>query len=240
MKTYKRDIKEVTVYNYMELFKHTLFINLEQREDRLKHAKEEFKKMGINAQRFNAVKLASGAVGCTMSHIKCLELAKERNYDQVFICEDDITFTNPELLKKNLRKFYENKDIQWDVLIIGGNAVPPYINIDNYCVRILNCQTTTGYVVKKSFYDTLISNMKEGVTKLMKEPNNKRMYAIDMYWKPLQMQNFWYMITPPTVTQYENYSDIEGKNLNYDHLLLDMEKKWLIEQQKRMKMKLTS
>jgi GR25 family glycosyltransferase involved in LPS biosynthesis len=240
MKTYKRDIKEVTVYNYMELFKHTLFINLEQREDRLKHAKEEFKKMGINAQRFNAVKLASGAVGCTMSHIKCLELAKERNYDQVFICEDDITFTNPELLKKNLRKFYENKEIQWDVLIIGGNAVPPYINIDNYCVRILNCQTTTGYVVKKSFYDTLISNMKEGVTKLMKEPNNKRMYAIDMYWKPLQMQNFWYMITPPTVTQYENYSDIEGKNLNYDHLLLDMEKKWLIEQQKRMKMELTS
>ena len=240
MKTYKRDIKEVTVYNYMELFKHTLFINLEQREDRLKHAKEEFKKMGINAQRFNAVKLASGAVGCTMSHIKCLELAKERNYDQVFICEDDITFTNPELLKKNLRKFYENKEIQWDVLIIGGNAVPPYINIDNYCVRILNCQTTTGYVVKKSFYDTLISNMKEGVTKLMKEPNNKRMYAIDMYWKPLQMQNFWYMITPPTVTQYENYSDIEGKNLNYDHLLLDMEKKWLIEQQNRMKMELTS
>ena len=74
----------------------------------------------------------------------------------------------------------------------------------------------------------------------MKEPNNKRMYAIDMYWKPLQMQNFWYMITPPTVTQYENYSDIEGKNLNYDHLLLDMEKKWLIEQQKRMKMELTS
>ena len=35
------------------------------------------------------------------------------------------------------------------------------INIDNYCVRILNCQTTTGYVVKKSFYDTLISNMKK-------------------------------------------------------------------------------
>ena len=240
MKTYKRDIKEVTVYNYMELFKHTLFINLEQREDRLNHAKEEFKKMGINAQRFNAVKLASGAVGCTMSHIKCLELAKERNYDQVFICEDDITFTNPELLKKNLRKFYENKEIQWDVLIIGGNAVPPYINIDDYCVRILNCQTTTGYIVKKSFYDTLISNMKEGVTKLMKEPNNKRMYAIDMYWKPLQMQNYWYMITPPTVTQYENYSDIEEKNLNYDHLLLDMEKKWLIDQQKRMKMELTS
>ena len=68
----------------MELFKHTLFINLEARKDRLEHAEKEFKKMNIIAERFNAVKLASGAVGCTMSHIKCLELAKQRNYDQVW------------------------------------------------------------------------------------------------------------------------------------------------------------
>ena len=77
----------------------------------------------------------------------------------------------------------------------------------------------------------MIKNFKEGVTKLMRDPNNKRMYAIDIYWKKLQMENFWYMITPPTVTQYENFSDIENKKLNYDHLLLDMDKKWLLKQQ---------
>lgn len=223
----------------MELFKHTLFINLETRKDRLEHAENEFKKMNINAERFNAVKLASGAVGCTMSHIKCLELAKQRNYDQVFVCEDDIVFKNPELLKKNITKFSENKDIQWDVLIIGGNSVPPYMKVGDYCARILNCQTTTGYIVKKSFYDILINNMKEGVKHLMKNPENKRQYAIDIYWKRLQMQYFWYMITPPTVSQYENYSDIEGKNMSYDHLLLDMEKEWFIKQQKEMQQKMS-
>lgn len=219
----------------MDLFKHTFFINLESRKDRLEHAENEFKKMNIKAERFNAVKLASGAVGCTMSHIKCLELAKQRNYEQVFVCEDDIIFKNPELLKNNITKFSGNKDIQWDVLIIGGNSVPPYMKVGDYCARILNCQTTTGYIVKKSFYDILINNMKEGVKHLMKEPENKRQYAIDIYWKILQMQYFWYMIIPPTVSQYENYSDIEGKNMSYDHLLLDMEKEWFVKQQEEMK-----
>jgi len=216
----------------MDIFEHTLFINLDHRKDRLEHVEKEFEKMGIQGERFNAIKTASGAVGCTLSHIKCLEIAKERDYEQVFICEDDITFTNPELFKQNIEKFCMNEDIMWDVLIIGGNNVPPYKQYYDYCARVFNCQTTTGYIVKQDFYDTMIKNFKEGVANLMRNPSNKRMYAIDIYWKKLQMENFWYMITPPTVTQYENYSDIENRNLNYDHLLLDMDKTWLIQQQR--------
>jgi GR25 family glycosyltransferase involved in LPS biosynthesis len=211
----------------MELFKHTLFINLEHRKDRLEHVTNEFEKMNIQAERVNAVRPKSGAVGCTMSHIKCLELAKSRDYEYVCICEDDISFTEPELFKEQLNKFYENKNIQWDILIIGGNNVPPYQQLFDYSSRVFNCQTTTGYIVKKHMYDILIKNFKEGVQQLAKNPENKQMYAIDVYWKRLQMQYYWYMITPPTVTQYENYSDIENKNTNYNHLLLDMDKKWL-------------
>ena len=217
----------------MELFKHTLFINLENRPDRLEHAESEFKKMDIIAERVNAVKTKYGAVGCTMSHIKCIELAKSRDYEYVFICEDDITFLNPELLKENIQKFAENDEIRWDMLIIGGNNVPPYQQIDDYCARVFYCQTTTGYIIKKQYYDTLLKNFKESATNLMRNPENKREFAIDMYWKKLQMCDFWYMITPPTVTQYENYSDIEEQTTNYDHLMLDMEKKWYVE---RMKM----
>jgi GR25 family glycosyltransferase involved in LPS biosynthesis len=222
----------------MELFKHTLFINLEHRSDRLEHVKEELKKIGVEGERVNAVKLAQGAIGCTMSHIKCIELAKTRNWPHVFICEDDITFTNPSLFLENIKKFHENKDIIWDVLIIGGNNVPPYQKVQPYCARVLNCQTTTGYIVKSDFYDVLIDNFKEGVQKLMKNPANKREFAIDMYWKRLQMQYYWYMIMPATVTQYENYSDIEDRNMSYDRLLLDTDKEWYTKQQKAMKMQL--
>ena len=105
-------------------------------------------------------------------------------------------FTNPELFKTNIEKFCENEDIMWDVLIIGGNNVPPYKQYYDYCARVYNCQTTTGYIVKQEFYDVMIKNFKEGVTKLMRDPNNKRMYAIDIYWKKLQMENFGTPMSP--------------------------------------------
>jgi glycosyl transferase, family 25 len=216
----------------MELFEHTLFINLENRKDRLEHALTEFKKMGINAERVNAINMQNGAIGCTMSHIKCIELAKSRNWEQVFICEDDITFLNPELLIQNIEMFYNNDDILWDVLIIGGNNVPPYQQLYEYAARIFRNQTTTGYIVNKHYYDTLLKNFKESAANLLRKPNNKREYALDIYWNRLQMQDFWYMITPPTVTQYENYSDIEKRNTNYDFLMLDMEKQWYLDQLK--------
>jgi GR25 family glycosyltransferase involved in LPS biosynthesis len=218
----------------MDLFEHTLFINLENRTDRLEHANQEFEKLGIKAERVNAIKMKNGAIGCTMSHIKCIELAKSRNYEQVFICEDDICFTNPDLLKTNIELFHENEDILWDMLIVGGNNVPPYQQVEPYCARVFYCQTTTGYIVKHHYYDTLLANFRESAGNLMRNPENRREYALDIYWKKLQIQDFWYMITPPTVTQYENYSDIEQQATNYDHLMLDMEKVWYVERMKQL------
>jgi GR25 family glycosyltransferase involved in LPS biosynthesis len=219
----------------MELLKNTLFINLEHRKDRLEHVKTELSKLGVEGERVNAVKAKMGAIGCTLSHIRCLELAKQRDYEEVFICEDDITFTKPELLLKNLTKFHEEDNMLWDMIIIGGNNVPPYHKINENCVRVFYCQTTTGYIVKRSYYDTLIKNFKESANLLMKNPTEegKKKYALDIYWKRLQLQDFWYMITPPTVIQYENYSDIEERNTNYNHLMLDMDKEWFFAQFKK-------
>jgi len=212
----------------MELFEHAFYINLESRPDRLKHIIEELKKMNINAERVNAIKMTEGAIGCTLSHIRCLELAKERQYPHIFIIEDDIVFLKPELLQENIMKFQENPELKnWDVLIIGGNNCPPYMKITDYCIRVGNNQTTTGYIVKSHYYDTLIKNFKESAELLMRNPTNKRAYALDMYWKRLQQIGTWLMIVPATVTQYQDYSDIEKRVVNYDHLMLDIQKDWL-------------
>lgn len=210
----------------MELLKNTLYINLEHRKDRLTHVIKELDKIGIQGERFNAVKTKNGAIGCTMSHIKCLEIAKERNYETVFICEDDITFTNPEVLLDSLQKFYDNNSLEWNVLLIGGNNVPPYEKTSDYCIRVSNCQTTTGYIVKNSYYDVLIQNFRESVQGLLKNPNNKQQYALDMYWKQLQRMHRWYMLFPFTVVQCESYSDIEERVVDYKGLMLDADKEW--------------
>jgi GR25 family glycosyltransferase involved in LPS biosynthesis len=208
----------------MELFKNTLFINLENRKDRLEHANLEFKKMGINAERINAIRTTNGAIGCTLSHIHCIETAKKRGYEYVFICEDDIEFKNPELLKENLDKFYDNDKINWDMLIIGGNNVPPYHQVSDYCVRVFYCQTTTGYIVKKHYYDILIDNYKKGIENFMKNPDKPELYSIDRYWFLLQNKDNWYLIIPLSVIQKEDYSDIQKKNVNFRNYMLDYNK----------------
>lgn len=211
----------------MELLKNTLYINLEQRTDRKDHVEQQLKILGINGERVPAVKTKTGCIGCTMSHIKCLKLAKERNYDWVFICEDDILFNNPNLFLENLNKFNQNYINNWDVVIVGGTNCPPYHKQTDYCIKVRNCQTTTGYIVKKHYYDTLIVNFTESVNRLVREPGRKKEFALDIYWKQLQQKDNWFMIIPPTVSQRADYSDIEERFVNYDGLMLDLDKEWL-------------
>jgi hypothetical protein len=116
---------------------------------------------------------------------------------------------------------------EWDVLIISGNICPPFQPIGDFCVRLTNCQCCTGYIVQQHYYDTLIANFREGITKLLSDPTNKREFAVDMYWKRLQPKDRWYMIVPPTVVQVEGFSDIEKRETNYKHLMTDMNKEWL-------------
>ena len=89
--------------NSVSDIKHIFYINLEKRTDRKEHVEKELEKIGIyGAERFNAISLINGAIGCSMSHIKCLETAKKNNWSHVLIVEDDIQFLNPELFTKQL------------------------------------------------------------------------------------------------------------------------------------------
>jgi hypothetical protein len=222
--------------NIPELLKYILYINLDSRPDRLKHILSEMDKMQVIGERVAAIKMPHGSIGCTMSHIKCLELAKERGWPYVFIFEDDILFLNPNVVKENLIKFSENREIDWDVVIIGGNNCPPYERIADYCIKVSNNQTTTGYIVKAHYYDTLIHNFRESAGHLLREPGKRNLYALDIYWKSLQKADNWYMITPPTVVQLDDYSDIEGRRVNYSGLMLDLDKEWLFKKQQLGKM----
>lgn len=207
--------------------KHALYINLTSRPDRKIQLENEIKKVGIKAERFEAIRLQNGALGCSMSHLKCLEIAKNNNWDHVLIIEDDIKFINPLLFLEQFSTFL-SKNKEWDVVLIAGNNIPPYTIIDSTCVKVTKCQTTTGYLVKSHYYDKLISNIKDGINMLIREPAKHALYAIDKYWFKLQEKDDWFLITPLTVTQQEGYSDIEKKITNYTKVMIDLDKKWLI------------
>jgi len=213
--------------------KNTIYINLDHRTDRREHVEKEFAKLGIpNTNRLNATKMQYGAVGCSMSHIRCLEMAKKENWPFIFIAEDDITFMNPDLFLSKIAQFGESS-IDWDVLIVAGNTAPPFGLATDFCIRTYNVQSTTGYIVQQHYYDTMIANFREGVAKLMKDPENKREFAIDMYWKRLQNSGKWYTLIPLSVYQYSTYSDVENRMVDYKGLMLDLEKKELIRMQQQ-------
>jgi len=220
----------IKMYSISDI-KHAFYINLLSRPDRKQHVENQMKTIGIHAERFNAVKLANGAIGCSMSHLKILETAKLNNWEHVLIVEDDILFTNPSLFAEQFNKFLSNHK-EFDVVLIAGNNLPPYTRIDDSCVKVTHCQTTTGYLVKRHYYDTLIKNYKDGILHLMKEPYNHTLYAIDKHWFNLQAIHKWLLITPLTVTQRMDYSDIERRQTNYTPAMLDLDKVAFIQRQK--------
>lgn len=206
--------------------KHVFFINLERRPDRKEHVINQLRSIGIEcAERFNAVQMANGAIGCSISHLKLLEIAKAHNWEHILIVEDDIEFTNPSLFTSQFNDFLSNHGTEFDVALIAGNNMPPYIGIDSTCVRVSRCQTTTGYLVRQHYYDTLIHNYRIGISMLLKEPHNHPLYAIDKYWFRLQAIDKWYLVVPLTVTQRADYSDIEKRPTNYRNVMLDLDKK---------------
>jgi hypothetical protein len=124
---------------------------------------------------------------------------------------------------ENLNLFLSS-GIEWNGILLAGNNVGPYRHTNKGAVQIQMCQTSTGYIVKREYYDTLLNNFKEGVTKLLREPMNHRTYAIDKYWFSLQSKDQWYLIYPLTVTQQSSYSDIENRITNYDKMMLTLDK----------------
>jgi len=201
-----------------ELFKNSIYINLDTRNDRRIATEKEMRKIGLNPVRFNAIKHKKGAIGCSMSHLNCIKIAKKNNWDYVMVCEDDIQFDNPALFFNQLNKFLK-MNLAWDVILIAGNNYPPFQKVGDCCIKVNKCKTTTGYITRKNYYDKLINNFSEGIYKFLKDQENTGAYAIDMYWMRLQKNDNWYLITPITVVQRADYSDIEKKVVDYTEMM---------------------
>ena len=203
------------------MIENVYYINLKERTERKYLVERELNDMGWKYQRFDAIKDENhGRVGCTMSHLKLLTMAKEKNLEYIVIVEDDIQFMRKQWYNDRIKDIM---DQDFDVFLLAGNIRPP-VRLTEYkdTFKINNSFTTTGYIVKNHYYDSLIQNVKEGLQLLQKDPDGQyNSNAIDCHWMRLQAVDKWYMILPRTITQRPVYSDIEKRFTNYNHLMLD-------------------
>jgi glycosyl transferase family 25 len=204
------------------------YINLDHRLDRKEHVENELSKIGIKAERFSAIKMENGAIGCSMSHLKILQNAFKNKMEHVLIVEDDITFLDVETFRNSFNTFLQNRGNNWDVILLAGNNMPPYTRVDETSIQVTRCQTTTGYLVNGHYIQKLMENVKMGLHNLIKYPKHHAIYAIDKFWQELQKVDKWFLCTPVTVVQREDYSDIEKKVTNYSKPMLDLDKTELL------------
>jgi glycosyl transferase family 25 len=206
-----RDNKRVTQYTY--------YINLEHRKDRKEETITELNNFGIdNPIRFNAIKdEKNGHIGCSKSHLAILKEARSKNYPYVMTVEDDIEFMNPDETNRKLNNII-NSDLKWDVILLScSNTSNLNKKINKDSVKVIGEGHTTGYIIKKEYYDTLINHWEEGLKMFIKtgDPNQ---YACDQYWKILQKKDNFILINPVKVYQRESYSDLVGDKVNYKYL----------------------
>lgn len=197
------------------------YINLDSRTDRKQAVEKELNTMGWKYNRFSAIKNKNGRIGCSMSHLQLIKMAKEKDLPYIVIIEDDIHFTKPKWYNEKLGELLKEFS-DYDVVLLAGNLRNPVKKVADTVLQIKKSWTTTGYIVQKHYYQTLIDNITEGIAHLIREPEKHYMYAIDAYWMKLQNTGKWYIVYPRTVTQRPEYSDIEGEYKDYTHLFLDV------------------
>lgn len=205
------------------IFKNHFYINLEKRVDRKIHIENELKKLGIDQpNRFNAIETTCGIVGCGLSHIKVVELAKQNDWDWVCIFEDDLQILDVDLLKSRVSDLINEN---FDILLLSGNNYQPFIDYDKY-VKVNRCFTTGAYIIKKHYYDTYIENLKES-TELLFKYNSPDLFALDVYTHKLQQKDNWWLIKPICAIQKPSFSDINMDYADYVDLMIEYDKIYL-------------
>ena len=184
-----------------------MYINLQRRSDRREEIEEELRRMDLEAERFNAIPHERGIVGCGYSHLAVLKLAKERNYKNVLILEDDFKFiVFKKILEEQLKEFFDSR-IPYDVCMLSHNVLQKEeLPGNNLLGRILEGQTASGYIVAQHYYDTLIELYEDALPKLEKTGEHW-LYANDQVWKNLQKKDKWYYFKIRLGKQRDSWSD---------------------------------
>lgn len=199
-----------------------LYINLEHRVDRREHLLGELGRVGVPASkihRVDAVRRDVGALGCTLSHIKALELVLEKGWERVLVLEDDFTWM-PGVgalgVEKQVGDLMSLPSGKWDVVQISWNPSGRVVGVGRlpWLRRAVGVRTTSGYFIRRDFVSELLECFVDAAATMEAEGWSAEQ-CCDMRWQELQHQAEWYVAYPPLGYQMDGWSDVEGKEVSY-------------------------
>lgn len=210
------------------------YINLDSRPDRRQLIEEELSKLNVSSvYRFPAIQHPVGGLGCGLSHINVLREARAKKYKNILVFEDDFQLTVPsEDFWKPIENFFRSPEgSNFDILLPSYNLIRSEpVPTNPHILKVIESQTTSSYIINERFIDKLlylwethlqyIADMRvygkddDGRTLIKVDCDPE--FAIDNLWKKLQPDNNWYAITPRLGKQRGGYSNITGKDEDYD------------------------
>jgi glycosyl transferase, family 25 len=217
----KKNVKENFNYSHNEtlfnLIDKIYVINMDKDKERMSILDKKLKKMGIEYERISGIdgkkkykelkdktKIRPGQLGCLMSHIKILEKAKNNNYQNILIFEDDVIFCKNfiEKLVKLLKKVKQNEG-NFDVLYLGCSQKHEWKNIvekENYYLG-KNMDGTFGMIVNRGIFNKTLKNAYELVLPIDR-----------VYSEKIQILNKCFCANPSLITvDINQFSNTVGK-----------------------------
>lgn len=219
-------------HNYVDRI---YYINLDSREDRKSQFLEEMSRMGVPAEKITRIsavnKPGQGDWGCSLSHLITIQQFIDEGLDRCIVFEDDFVFTQDlQTINTAFRevsgrvavggRLNEQNNVPFHIIMLSANEVYTEESGYPYLKRVKEAQTTSGYMVHKSFAPILLQNYREGARLIEesygggKSDELQGPFCIDQYWKRLQPQSKWFVFSPKLGMQRESHSDIQGGVVN--------------------------
>lgn len=203
-------------------FDKVYLVNLDRRVDRLDNFKKEVEKYDLgNFERVSAVdgnqinledygkNLKSGELGLVLTNLKIIKDAKEKNYKNILILEDDCTFSDEVL---NIEEYFKELPSDWDMLYMGGNhnihmGIESPVTINSKVTKLHSTYSTHFIGIKNTLFDHI-----EIILSKYKEP-------LDVSYVKLQKIFNVYSFYPAIAKQIVDFSDIQNKITDYNWLI---------------------
>ena len=186
-----------------------VYINLNKRPDRREHIEHVLAKYDITAIRFEAIEHQNGLYGCGLSHLEVLKMARDNQWRNVLILEDDIMFNVSSLsFESNISKLF-TEGPEFDVCMLDVNLQKSVPSEKEWLTRVLYAHCAGAYIVKSHYYQTLI-DLYEWALPLLLQTGMHWIYANDAVWGRLQELDRWYTFKEQMCKQISGYSDTKN------------------------------
>jgi len=205
-------------------------INLARRADRREECRKEMAAIGWGEDDyafFTARDMpGAGARGCSLSHGKVIAdflFAEEKSF--LLVLEDDFSICAAADFFSSLEAAIAQPGF-WDVFLLAHTfAVPIMRTPIQDTFRVINAQTTSGYLVGRLYASKLMEiffRSAEMLDRVKKIPSPARemadtRYRCDILWKHLQDKDRFCAKIPATIIQRPSYSDVENKQVDYNN-----------------------